>query len=201
LLSLTDFISYLPGVKPRKTRTLILEGDILSKEEKRDIFYRGDGTFEMVYMVGPDAASAILAAYRSGKLPMDRGEKIKEAPLADRYLEEADTLRVHIAERRRKEACVRDISLVKESDFADNRLLDDIFWKNAPKGQGTLKLAGIDVTKTVQAYSSNSGKSTGYEVTFHWTGSDGERRTSGTGRPSEAYNRRNDEERNWGLHE
>lgn len=199
--SLTDFISDLPGVKPRKARMMIMEGDVLSKEQKRDIFLRRDSIFDTVYVVGPDAASAILAAYIAGKLPMDRGEAVREAPLAAQYLENADSVRAQIAERTRKEGCVKDLSLVEERDFSDNRLLDRIFWANAPKGQGVLRLAGIDVTKTVHGFSTNSGKNIGYEVTFHWTGSDGERRSSGTGKPSEAFNRRNDEERNWGLHE
>lgn len=201
MLSLTDFLSSLPGIKPRKTRALILNGDILSKEEKRDIFLRSDSILDMVYVVGPDAALAILVAYRAGKLPMDRGEAVRGAPAAEQYLENAARLRVEIAERRRKEACVKDISQVTEEDFSDNRLLDRIFWSNTSKGQNTLRLAGIDVTKTVRGYSTNSGKNTGYEVTFHWTGSDGRRRSSGTGKPREAFNRRNDEERNWGLHE
>lgn len=199
--SLTDFISSLPGVKPRKARALIMDGHVLSTEEKRDIFLRSDGIFDTVYVVGPDAASAILAAYGAGKLPMNRGEPVREAPLAAQYLENADGLRAQIAERRRKQACVKDISLVEERDFSDDRLLDRVFWANTPKGQGSLKLAGIDVTKTVNGYSTNSGKNTGYEVTFHWIGSDGQHRSSGTGKPLEAFNRRNDEDRNWGLHE
>ncbi|MDE3783406.1 hypothetical protein I7G00_04950 [Sinorhizobium meliloti] len=201
MLPLTDFISRLPGVKPRKTRTLIMDGDLLSKDERRDIFSRSDSMYDTVYVVGPDAASAILKAYRAGALPMDRGEVVREAPLADQYLENADVLRAQIAERRRKQAAVDDISLVEERDFLDNRLLDRIFWKHAGKGEATLTLAGIDVTKSLRGYSTNSGKITDYEVSFHWTGSDGQPRTSGTGKPSAAFNRRNDADRNWGLHE
>lgn len=178
-----------------------MKGDFLTKEEKRDIFLRSDSILDTVYVIGPDAASAILAAYKAGKLPMDRGEAVREAPAAEQYLENADRLRAQIAERRRKEACVKDISLVTEEDFSDNRLLDRVFWANTAKGQDTLRLAGIDVMKMVHGYSTNSGKSTGYEVSFHWTGSDGQPRSSGTGKPSEAFNRRNDEGRNWGLHE
>lgn len=61
-------------------------------------------------------------------------------------------------------------------------------------------LAGITVHKTVHAYKSNSGKSTGWLVRFSWTGSDGERRYSESV-PPEADNRRNDPNRNWGLYE
>jgi hypothetical protein len=200
MLSLTDFLSRLPGVMPRKARTAIIQGDILSQAERRDIFMRDASFLDTVQLVGPDAAAAILAAYRAGKLPMNTGEKIGEAPQAVEYAND-DTLREQSRERRRKVACVKDISLVKEGDFSDNRLLDRIFWENLGKGEGTLKLAGIDVFKSLHGYSSNSGKSTGYKVTFHWTGSDGEHRSSGTGTPSEAFNRRNDADRDWGLPE
>jgi hypothetical protein len=200
LLSLTDFIAYLPGVKPKLARTAILEGDILSKEERRSIIYRNAYFADDVRLVGPDAAAAILAAYQASKLPMNKGAGVAEAPRATEYVND-DVVKEQFRERRRKEACLKDISLVKERDFMDNRLLDRIFFAHAPKGTGTLTLDGIDVTKDVHGYRTNSRKNTGYEVTFYWTGSDGEQRSSGTGKPPEAFNRANDPERNWGLHE
>ncbi|WP_432343888.1 hypothetical protein WMC41_13465 [Shinella yambaruensis] len=201
MISLTDFVKSLPGVRPIKARKLILDGDILTSDERRDIFTERRGDF-FVDCIGPDAAAAILAAYRTSRLPMDRGTSISDTPSAERYLENADALREQIADRRRKEAALKDISFVEERDFQDNRFLDTIFWKQFPKGgEATLVLAGIAVTKTVQSYPSNSGKSRGNEVTFYWTGSDGEKRFSGTGKPPEASNRRNDADRNWGLHE
>lgn len=200
MLSLTDFIAYLPGVKPKLARTAILEGDILSEEERRDIIYRNAYFADDVLLVGPDAATAILAAYQAGKLLMTKGSGVTEAPQATEYVNDA-AVKERFQERRRKEACLKDISLVKESDFMDNRLLDRIFFAHAPKGSGTLKLDGIDVAKEVHGYRTNSRKNTGYEVTFYWTGSDGEQRSSGTGKPPEAFNRANDPERNWGFHE
>lgn len=59
MLSLTDFIAYLPGVKPKLARTAILEGDVLSKEERRSIIYRNAYLIDDVLLVGPDAAAAI----------------------------------------------------------------------------------------------------------------------------------------------
>ena len=35
--SLTNFIATLPGVRPRKARALILDGEVLSKAERADI--------------------------------------------------------------------------------------------------------------------------------------------------------------------
>lgn len=200
MLSLTDFIAYLPGVKPKLARTAILEGDVLSKEERRSIIYRNAYLIDDVLLVGPDAAAAILAAYQAGKLPMNKGAGVAEAPQATEYVND-EVVKEQFRERRRKDACLKDISLVKERDFTDNRLLDRIFFAHAPKGTWTLTLDGIDVTKDVHGYRTNSRKNTGYEVTFYWTGSDGQQRSSGTGKPPEAFNRANDPKRNYGLHE
>lgn len=200
MLSLTDFIAYLPGVKPKLARTAILEGDVLSKKEHRSIIYRNAYLIDDVLLVGPDAAAAILAAYQAGKLPMNKGAGVAEAPRATEYVND-EAVKEQFRERRRKEACLKDISLVKERDFTDNRLLDRIFFAHAPKGTWTLTLDGIDVMKDVHGYRTNSRKNTGYEVTFYWTGSDGQQRSSGTGKPPEAFNRANDPERNHGLHE
>ncbi|MFB4373524.1 hypothetical protein RAC92_08080 [Agrobacterium sp. CR_3] len=135
MLSLTDFIAYLPGVKPKLARTAILEGDILSKEERRDIIYRNAYFADDVLVVGPDAAAAILAAYQAGKLLMTKGSSVAEAPQATEYANDA-VVKERFRERRRKEACLKDISLVRESDFMDNRLLDRIFFAQAPKAAG-----------------------------------------------------------------
>lgn len=69
MLSLTEFIATLPGVMPRKARTLILDGEVLSKSERSDIRC-GDNFWDVTLELGPDAAAAILAAYQAGRLPM-----------------------------------------------------------------------------------------------------------------------------------
>ncbi|MCA1403045.1 hypothetical protein I6F26_00290 [Ensifer sp. IC3342] len=199
--SLAGFLAWLPGVMPRKAYKLVMEGDLLSKEERKDLHPRSESLFDLVTVVGPDAAAAILAAYNDGRLPMGRGEVVREAPDAGAYVRDSEPLREEIRQRRRRRACVKDISLVRESDFHDHHLLNDIFFETIGKGPGKLTLAGIEVSKTIHGYKSNSGKSTGWESTFYWVGSDGVRRSSGSGLPLEASNRRNDEDRNWGLHE
>ncbi|WP_261319102.1 hypothetical protein [Rhizobium leguminosarum] len=132
---------------------------------------------------------------------MQRGQKVEVAPEAEAYLRDAEPLREEIRERKRRKDCVDDVSLVRERDFLDHHLMNRIFYKNAGPGPGGMTLAGIEVSKDLRGFSSNSGKSTGYEYSFTWTGSDGVRRSSGSGLPSEAFNRRNDEKRNWGLYE
>lgn len=198
--SLTDFLRWFPGVAPRKAYTLVMEGDLLSRELKRDFHTRSDSLFDFV-TVGPDAAAAILQAYKDGRLPMQRGKAVQNAPEAEAYLRDPEPLREDIRERKRRKDCVDDIGLVRESDFLNHHLMNRIFYKNAEPGPAKLTLAGIGVSKDLRGFSSNSGKSTGYEYSFTWTGSDGVRRSLGSSLPSEAFNRRNDEKRNWGLHE
>jgi hypothetical protein len=132
---------------------------------------------------------------------MQRGKTAKDATEAEAYVHDAEPLREEIRERKRRKDCVNDVTLVRESDFYDHHLMNRIFFKGAGPGPGSLTLAGIVVSKNIRSFSSNSGQSTGYESTFTWRGSDGVAHSSGSGLPSEAFNRRNDERRNWGLHE
>lgn len=199
--SLTHFLRWLPGVAPRKAYTLTLEGELLPKELKCDLYPRSDSLFDLVTVVGPDAAAAILQAYKDGRFPMQRGKVVQDAPEAEAYVRDSEPLREEVRERKRRKDCVDDTGLVRESDFLDHHLMNRIFYKHAGPGPAKLTLAGIDVSKDLRGFSSNSGKSTGYEYSFTWTGSDGVHRSSGSGLPSEAFNRRNDEKRNWGLHE
>ncbi len=199
--SLTEFLKSLPGVMPIKAADAIYYDHVLSDEARRDIYARSSSYLDNVRLVGPDAAAALLAAYRDGRLPMKRGAKVQEAPEAEAYVVEAEKWRAENAERRRREECLKNIALVRERDFADHRFMDGVFFAHLGKGGGMLTIAGIEVTKSLRGFSSNSRKTTGWQVTFSWTGSDGVRRSSGSELPPEAYNRGNDEERNWGLHE
>jgi len=155
---------------------------------------------DTVAIVGPDAAAAILATYKNGRLPMQRGKKPANAPTAEAYLVKGKELRKEISERIRREKAIRDPSLIVESDLTDHRLIDAVFITNFGKGPGTMTLAGIAVSKTIAGYKTNSGKNTGWAVHFEWTGSDGRSRTTSR-TPPEADNRRNDVKRDWGLHE
>lgn len=198
--SLSNFLNDLPGVRPRKARTLILEGDLLSKDERADIRWRDNSWLDAVLEVGPDAAAAILAAYKEGLLPMKKSAVPIAVPEAQAYLAQADELRRQIAERTRREQAVKDPSLILENDLTNHRLIDSVFIASIGPGSGTMVLAGITVHKQVIGYKSNSGENTGWRVRFDWIGSDGQPRHSETV-PPEADNRRNDPDRNWGLYE
>lgn len=198
--TLTEFLASLPGVMPLKARREILDGDLLPDDLKSDIVARSDSLFDTVLVVGPDAAAAILAAYKQGRLPMRRGEKARATPRAEAYVADADALRTELAERKRKRDAVKDPSLVRESDFMDVSFLDRVFFTQIGPGSGTVILASIAVTKTATEYKTNSGKNSAWGVRFQWTGSDGRPRSSER-TPPQANNRRNDASRNYGLPE
>jgi len=201
MLSLTAFLNLLPGIKPLKARHLILEGSLLTKEQSADIRMRDLNIFDMVLEVGPDAAAAIIEAYKGGKLPMQKASlRPSSVPGAESYLADARRLREEIAERQRLEKAIHDPSVLTEADLSNYQLLDRVFIAVKGAGEGTLVLAGIQVTKSLTGYSSNSGKTTGWRVAFSWMGSDGRGRSIEKV-PPEASNRRNDPDRNWGLYE
>ena len=198
--TLSNFLKNLPGIRPIKARQLILDGDLLSEDERSDVYYRDDSLIDTVLVVGPDAAAAILTAYKAGHLPMKKGRVPMAAPEAEAYLARRDALNAEIAGRKRRELAIKDPSLIEECDLSDHRLIDSVFHANIGPGSGSMVLAGITVQKTLVGYKSNSGKTTGWRVRFDWIGSDGESRHSET-IPPEAENRRNDPDRNWGLYE
>ncbi len=195
VLSLTDFLALFPNVKPRKARSLILAGEVLRPREQEDLHRRD--TFYETIDVGPDAATAILCAYRESRLPMNAGAPTK-APLAEAYIAKRDELLATLSARHRRKRALDDVSLVTESDLNDHLFIDRIFLAHLGPGNGRLTLGGIEVTKTLTFYSSNSGKTGAWAVRFDWTGSDGVRFTSDR-QPPQASNRRNDSDRNWGL--
>jgi hypothetical protein len=149
--SLTDFLRWLPGVAPRKAYTLVMEGDLLSRELKRDLHPRNDSLFDLVTVVGPDAAAAILQAYKDGRLPMQRGKAVQDGPEAEAYLRDAEPRRDEIRERKRRKDCVDDIGIVRESDFLDHHFMNRIFYKNAGSGPARLTLPASTFRKTYEA--------------------------------------------------
>ena len=197
MLSLTDFLTMLPNVKPRKARAQIVAGKVLTPREQLDLHRRD--TFYGIIDVGPDAAAGILRVYQEGRLPMKVGLPTV-APLAEAYVRKRDELLATLAERSRRQRALHDTSCIVESDFCDHQFIDAVFLAHLGPGEGKLTLAGIEVAKTVRRYLSNSGKTNGWAVQFSWTGLDGIARESGK-QPPQATNRRNDASRNWGLPE
>lgn len=91
--------------------------------------------------------------------------------------------------------------LAQERDFTYT-ILNNISIKQFGMGRGqkTMTIGGIEVTKNVSVYKSNSLKSQDADVTFLWISADGQEHRI---EKESLYksNRRNDSMRNWGLPE
>lgn len=158
-------------------------------------------------VISPRAAATLVSLYQAGLLPMDKavqgvatvGSRLSEyassgLTLADvRAASRIERERVHQSRLARLN---KPLDEILESELTET-YLHDLFLHHKITN-GTLRIAGIEVAKTLSRSSSNSGKSHGWNERFSWTGTDGIVRS--VGRDSVfSHNRRNDEERNWGL--
>lgn len=92
-------------------------------------------------------------------------------------------------------------SELPESLFTPSRL-NRIMFKNVGLGLSTsMEIGGIKICKNVHYYTSNSGGRRDCDVFFEWVGSDGNKHKEHLRHSTFKNNRRNDSERNWGLHE
>ncbi len=90
-----------------------------------------------------------------------------------------------------------DLSSITLEQFTFS-LLNRIFWTKRGSRPASLEIAGVTVTKSLQRYSSNTGKSCDWKVTFSFIDAKGERHYL----EKESHyssNRRNDPGRDWGL--
>lgn len=160
--------------------------------------------------ITPYGAGIVLKLYQNGLLPMAKKALPVEVPEAIlKYAESSEKVN-EVRKRLRNEWAAEEIAYrqilssptdIKYSDFT-YKLLNDIFiYHNGLGGNAiTMEIGGNKVTKTLHAFSSNSGKSQNWEVTFSWIDKDGIPRV--LVKPSMyAGNRRNDADRNWGLPE
>lgn len=158
-------------------------------------------------VVTPRAAEALISLYLAGLLPLQKGTQVEAEPaswLSDYASSGLSMTDVRAANRIQSER-VHDERLARlnkpldailESELTE-AYLHDLFFHHKVRN-GVLRIAGIEVTKTLSRSSSNSGKSHGWNERFTWTGTDGV--VHSVGRDSEfSHNRRNDENRNWGL--
>lgn len=210
----------LPGVKPRvnqrrlrelfhalrkagpKSATLINATVVLS--ELSELFCEFDsshyGTSERV---SPAGARLLVRLYAENELVL-KG-KVTGEPTAEllAYCNSEQALLDKLQERKAAEAAFKarlsDPASFSEDEFSTS-LLDKLFWKHVGSGGGKLTVGGVEVQKAVTSYRSNSGKSRDFRVSFYWTGSDGVKQERVMPSLFES-NRRNDEDRNWGLPE
>jgi hypothetical protein len=160
----------------------------------------------------PTALRLLIELRDKGALPTARRtlDPVPENLLAYAARNEAELLAEseRLKEQRRQQKESEDEALKRKLDNLDAinepeftwSLLNQLFWHHQGKGQDTLTIGGLKVTKSLTPYASNSGKTRDFSVTFSWTARDGT--ACGLSRESRfADNRRNDAERNWGLPE
>jgi hypothetical protein len=95
---------------------------------------------------------------------------------------------------------VQDVAATIKPEEFTFTFLNKLFWDRQVRRDGTLVVGGVTVTKHLRRYTSNSGKSSEWEVSFTWVDVAGKPQKV-IRESSYSSNRRNDPERNWGLHE
>ncbi|KOO12846.1 hypothetical protein AKJ18_21720 [Vibrio xuii] len=134
--------------------------------------------------ITPYGAQLICEAYKAGLfetkarlseylVPIEVQEYINSTNAILSKQEADRTLRQN--EREQYENKVSNLELIRETEFSYS-LLNDVFIKNfgLKGGQHVLNIGGIEVTKYLSLYRSNSGLSSDWQVTFSWVGLDGE---------------------------
>jgi len=200
--------------------------DIFSGREEKDIYEYDVGSNIVVtsndfdhllyddgysaIKITPEGAEILINAYQNGLFEL-QARKCIEA-VSDEIFEYSKSKEL-ILEKQKIDATQRAEELKKYQFTIQNphlvdhksftyKLLNDIFIKKfgLKGGSYSMEVGGILVTKSVNMYTSNSGKSRDSEVTFSWENSQGEIEKL---KKQSLYsdNRRSDPERNWGLHE
>ncbi|CUJ69737.1 Uncharacterised protein [Achromobacter sp. 2789STDY5608633] len=160
------------------------------------------------FKTSPKGAQLLLSLYADGALPMngppgDPDERLVSYAADGRVfreVHEAERARARIA-REAKTALLSDPSGVSPESLTPELVNDFFFFHRKNKmGHETMRIGGIEVSRFVRLYKSNSGAHRGYSVELRWTGVDGVEVVHEQNTPYES-NRRNDPERNWGLPE
>ncbi|SMN17585.1 hypothetical protein CRYPA_859 [uncultured Candidatus Thioglobus sp.] len=188
-------------------KTIIGQGDILTSDDFEHIFYGGE---YFATKITPHGAKLLIEIYNSELLELNPHKTIENIP---QVIVEYSKSEESIFEKQRlsKEAenkknqeynlLINNPQNVNPKTF-NYTLLNDIFIKHIgfKSGSYSMSIGSVDVTKSVLMYTSNSGKSRDGKVTFTWVDLDGNNHK--LEKPSYySDNRRNDPERNWGLHE
>ena len=218
-MSLTEALKLLPGVAPNKSKSQLksaIMGECMQPpsnsigefsyepKELREMYIEDYSGISEVIRITPEGAKTLILIYKRKSLILKHGGKVEE-PLEEliKYAE-SSSLYKQAALKEKEEIAKQKYLLanpdkIQEKDFS-YQLLDSVFWdKFGPiHNSYTLQLAGINVTKSVSLYKSNSGKTYDSEVSISWIGTDGKKHELAS--PSRyKNNRRSDPERNWGL--
>lgn len=169
--------------RPAEDYTRNLRGVMVSLPEIEECL--GEQDLEGAYTVTPAFASTLVELYRAGAFEM--GQNMSPVEPHKELLDYVEYGQARIVEKRALEeqerhefrAFVNNPETVPEAKFT-YELLDRIFIGKLGLGRGiqTFMIGGIQVTKSVSTYRSNSGMSADNEVVFSWTSTlDGAYRT------------------------
>lgn len=215
-LTLIQALKCLPGVMPNKSKKIMspdysgveysrykIGKTELTEADYNEIWIKKLSSYGETIRISPKGARILLKLYYNGDLILKKGEKISKETGLQEYIDKEKYFAQKAEQLRRddeyKAYLLENPEKIKESDFSYG-LLDKLFWKKfgAIRGAESLVLDGIEVTKCVSVYKSNSGKSQDSEVVFSWVDSNGKKHV--IKKPSSfKENRRNDPDRDWGL--
>ncbi|MCX4030472.1 hypothetical protein H0A36_27785 [Endozoicomonas sp. SM1973] len=185
---------------------VILGNTELTCDDFRHILESG-GDLSDTPKVTPYGASLLIKLYNDGyfelkgksQQPSTIDQQLIDYTASEQKISEQE--KDHKRQLKAYKTLIKNPDRIKLEEFS-YYLLNDVFVEHFGYRQGTFKLdiGGVSVTKGVTVYSSNSRKSQDSEVIFSWTDLDGNYRELKQASFHKS-NRRNDERRNWGLHE
>ncbi|OKH86849.1 hypothetical protein [Thalassospira sp. TSL5-1] len=158
--------------------------------------------------ITPAAAKVLALLYNAGIFKLQKSNSLIEATSAlDDYARSEPVLREAQAvadaqamtEKETYNNLLDNPDLITQDKFS-YPLLDAVFWKHKGPGTHTMQIGGFEVTKRVHTFTSNTGKNRDSEVVISWVDQNGVKRLF---KKSSRYsgNRRNNPDKNWGLHE
>lgn len=159
--------------------------------------------------VSPRGVKFLVSLYEAKILPMSVKKTKPVDPKLLEYAESEEELKSRFekmvelsnTKESKRRHLIKNLGLIKEEDYTYD-LLNDVFlhYIGLTAQPHTLRIGPYDVTKSLTKYKSNSGKSHDWEVCFSYENENREEKTI-TKNSAYAGNRRNDADRNWGLHE
>jgi hypothetical protein len=229
-LRLQDALRMLPNVQPNKAQAQIREwedellsqlvGSTDAEVEVEPVWVSGvtltlEGLEELKHddgysaaTISPNGAQILMRLYGAGGLPMKGAIETVDPKLVAYAADNRDHRDIRMAENARLEAMRESRHTLLSNPNAiplaslTEELVNELFFFHSKNHTGvqTMRISGVEVTRTVSKYSSNSGKTSRYEVTLKWMGENGQPVVYKRDTPFSS-NRRNDAERNRGLPE
>ena len=212
--TLIAVLKELPNVAPNNAKKQIklafVEGEdafkqnfqigncTFNKEEIDEIYIRNLSYYGKTIRTSPAGAKILIDLYQKGLLIMKPNACVLE-PSTEivNYAARSESYKKDCAEEARIKYLIDNPNKITEEDF-NYDILDRVISTQCGLGSHSLNIANIKVNKVVCSYKSNSGKTSDFEVTISWIGSDG---MSHSLDKASQYkdNRRSDPNRNWGL--